>query len=541
MATTTVLDSFIIELGLDASKLTEQERKALEAFRAAQAHAAEVGKMFEAQGKRLLDVFDSVKRGAVGIVGAFLGSETAGFIDRVAHLTANTGRLAQSMGVGVEKLSLWQNMVRSVGGTAEEASSSLAGLNDALTSIRMGSLPDSKFSSLLLSSGAMGRIGEGPDAVLRQITQHLDTERSAGRMKETDVRFWLQQVPGMSEHILYLLQQGTKGLGAAADEARRLGISSEKDAEAAKQYQTASAALDMQLMRMANVVLPEVAAAVKLVADALESKAGGLLLSIIGGATIGAGAGLLSPIPGGTILGGVAGGATGAFSYWLAQHDPKEHPFLHLPGQGMLGSLGRETAKPSGESGLSSKWMNFLSGLSFLESDHKNVPNAAGASSARGYFQFTNGTAVDAQKAGIADPREGSWMAQATATMQFIRKFHPDAAAAIDRGDTETAAKLLTKIWPSLPGGEQQQGAKRMKVFQDELLGGGPRPPVSGTTPSSGVPLTKPSEGTKTSTNVTVGDVYVTSSRADPRAVADETAAAIRRTITTSGANTGLA
>jgi hypothetical protein len=101
-----------------------------------------------------------------------------------------------------------------------------------------------------------------------------------------------------------------------------------------------------------------------------------------------------------------------------------------------------------------SNWSNWLRGQSFLES-----PSGAASSksSAKGYFQFLDGTAKRALAAGLPNPQEGDYSSQAAATRAYIQKFYPSAASAISQGDFPTAAGQLAGEWPSLPGGSQQQ------------------------------------------------------------------------------------
>jgi hypothetical protein len=101
-----------------------------------------------------------------------------------------------------------------------------------------------------------------------------------------------------------------------------------------------------------------------------------------------------------------------------------------------------------------SNWSNWLRGQSFLESP---TGAASSKSSAKGYFQFIDSTAKEARDAGLPDPTKGGYDDQANATRQYIQKFFPRAASAISQGDFPTAAASLAPVWPSLPGGSQQQ------------------------------------------------------------------------------------
>ena len=117
----------------------------------------------------------------------------------------------------------------------------------------------------------------------------------------------------------------------------------------------------------------------------------------------------------------------------------------------------------------STNWDNWLRGQSFLESPRGE---ASKESSAKGYFQFIDGTAKRAVSAGLPNPQEGSYSEQAAATRAYIEKFYPSAAQAITQGDYPTAVRSLAGEWPSLPGGSQQQDPSQYAQW-NKILGAG--------------------------------------------------------------------
>jgi hypothetical protein len=113
-------------------------------------------------------------------------------------------------------------------------------------------------------------------------------------------------------------------------------------------------------------------------------------------------------------------------------------------------------------------WSKWLKAQSFLESP-SGAPSEQ--SSAKGYFQFIDGTAKKATDAGLPNPQRGNYAQQADATKQYIQRFYPEAAAAIESGDYSTAVSHLRGEWPSLPGGSQQQGTNQYRLWNSILSG----------------------------------------------------------------------
>ena len=145
---------------------------------------------------------------------------------------------------------------------------------------------------------------------------------------------------------------------------------------------------------------------------------------------------------------------------------------------------GTSPAPPPGPTQQSGdNWNRWLRAQSFLESPN-GLPSAT--SSAKGFFQFVNGTAQKAVDAGLPDPRAGKYEDQANATQQYIQHFYPDAASAINNGDFATATKLLRNEWPSLPGGSQMQSPGQYRRWMSIL---GDETPAT-LVPSGGVSVT---------------------------------------------------
>jgi hypothetical protein len=148
-----------------------------------------------------------------------------------------------------------------------------------------------------------------------------------------------------------------------------------------------------------------------------------------------------------------------------------------LIGPGVM-AAGRNAPSPSAPvpsrvgslQGADANWDNWLRAQAFLESP-SGAPSKL--SSAKGYFQFLDGTARQALSAGLPNPQEGGYPEQASATKQFIQHFYPRAAAAINDGDYPTAVRLLAPVWPSLPGGSQEQGPGQYAQWNKILSAGG--------------------------------------------------------------------
>ena len=92
-----VIDSLVVELGLDPRQFNEGQRQARESFKRTQEEAKKGAAAVEFEGKKVIDYFESLKRAALGVTGVLLGGmgikEFTGFL---TNLDAATARVAKT-------------------------------------------------------------------------------------------------------------------------------------------------------------------------------------------------------------------------------------------------------------------------------------------------------------------------------------------------------------------------------------------------------------------------------------------------------------
>jgi hypothetical protein len=117
----TVIDSLIVELGLDPKQFTDAQRQTLEDFQKG-------GKQLQASGKQWEEVFSGVKNAALGLFTVLVGTDMVDFARRTMTAVSATGRLAHNIGVGTSDLSAFTRMIERNGGSADEAAGSMQNL-----------------------------------------------------------------------------------------------------------------------------------------------------------------------------------------------------------------------------------------------------------------------------------------------------------------------------------------------------------------------------------------------------------------------------
>jgi muramidase (phage lysozyme) len=319
----------------------------------------------------------------------------------------------------------------------------------------------------------------------------LELSAAVQGMNAREATAFLQMIPGATQSMINFALMGPGAMKEYIAAARQAGVTTAQSAAEAREYQRALTRLDDSASGLGRTLLVKLEPALTAVANALT-----LLLQ----------GGLKPTTPQeARELGTIGEGGT-----FMTTGDDKM--------SSARAALAQKLRQYSGPNTGNSNFDNFLSGLSFLETEHRNVGNAS--SSAQGYFQFLKGTSQKARAAGLQDPSVGSYQDQASATMSYIRHFYPEAASAIDKGDFGKAIPMLKGEWPSLPGGSQPQSTSRYSTFGSMLGGAG-------------------GGASSKSVTVNVGGVTVNTSSGNGEGIANEVDGALRRSITAGAANYG--
>ena len=511
-----VLDSFVLELGLDPSKFTTGQREAMDSLRKMEEVSLGSGRAIEAQGKKTLDLLSSFRREAIATLGlVFGGREAKEFLNWITSVDASAGRLGKTLGMTGTEVSTWGGAIRSIGGSTESATAALGGLSGEMSRFQLTGQ-----SSILPVLSRLGVSLYDQNRNLKTAGQlWLDLAGAVEGMDPRQATAFLQMIPGANQDMINFALLGRRAMEDYLKVSRQSAPTPEQIA-AAQEYQRSLSRIDTSATNLGRTMVNWLAPALTTVMDKMNQ------LVTMWNATPGSAKGN-EIVTGARAATASRLGRPRALMEWMrdnlsvgdedrAKWDRIINNLYANDSPGRAHFAARLHAQNTGAGNLPANWDNFLSGLSFLETSQQNAPGGPGHS-ASGYFQFQPPTAGRATGAGLADPRVGSYGDQAGATMQYIKRFHPEAAAAIDRGEFGPAIASLRGEWPSLPGGSQPQSAARYGVFAQELRGGGPR---AGST-------------------INVGGVNVYTSAGDGAGIARDVDRSLQRSLSAGAANTG--
>lgn len=234
-----VLDSFVVELGLDPSKFTQGQKDALEALRQTTERAVAGGKEIEAQGAKVTEYFGKLKREALGFVGLLVGGQgVKQLIENLTTLDAATNRSARLLNVSASELSAWQGAARQAGGSAASITGALSGFNMEINRFQV-----TGNAAFLPALNAMGIYLKNFRGEVKPTTE-LMLEMSAA-MKEMNptnqgrAASHLMMIPGMNLETVNLLLKGPDAIRRLLDESRSISNVTKESAEASERLAAA--------------------------------------------------------------------------------------------------------------------------------------------------------------------------------------------------------------------------------------------------------------------------------------------------------------
>lgn len=263
----TILDSLVIELGLDPTKLNKGQQQALAQFKQTQQQALATGKAIEGSAQRVTNFLGRMRSQAVLFAAAAFGANgIREFIQQVTTSNAALDRSARMLGTTTEGLSLWRGAAVLAGGTAQGMQSSIAGLvaefqNFALTG-QSSTIPYFRALGVQVSD-VSGKMRPFQDVMidLADAFAKLDPERATA----------FGRALGFDEGTINLLIKGSAGVKVLLADMEKLNVVN-RDAAAA------STALEQSWSRLAegakgagNKIITGISPALTYITNALGS------------------------------------------------------------------------------------------------------------------------------------------------------------------------------------------------------------------------------------------------------------------------------
>ncbi len=245
----TIIDEFVIKIGLDPKNLTEGQKKVIAGFKKTQEEALNAGKAVENSASNIGQALNAVQTRLLGVLALFAGaSSIKQFTQQQVALGVETANTAKILGTTEEKLTSWRNAIVLAGGSAEGATATIRNLVQGFQEFAItGQSPlVGYFRGIGVEiADANGKMRKFDDIM------HDAAEWAKGR-DPAQVR---AMMPWADEGMVLLALKGGKEMIATLEKQKELGTYTKEQAEQAKKIYEAWARAQISITAGARSLL----------------------------------------------------------------------------------------------------------------------------------------------------------------------------------------------------------------------------------------------------------------------------------------------
>lgn len=226
----TIIDSLIVQLGLDPSGFNKGQKKASESLKNLEKTSTKTNKTLQESATKGAQSIAKFRNEVLGLTAAFLSvSAIKSFSDRITTADASLGFIAKNIGMTTEDLSAWSMAADKAGGSADGIISSFKGLTERIQQFSLtgeGAEGFKYFTSLGITlTDATGKMRSMQDIA-------LDAADALHKMTPMKAVAWGKGM-GFDEGTINVLMQGRNAVQALLDEQKKLAIVNAEDAQKA--------------------------------------------------------------------------------------------------------------------------------------------------------------------------------------------------------------------------------------------------------------------------------------------------------------------
>lgn len=324
----TIIDSLIVELGLDTTKFTEGQTEMVDKLRQTKDNVEKHSKEIEGFSKNIAEGFNGVVK-SLGVLtaGYLTASSISSFIQQTNQTNFAVNQLSTTLGLTVENLSRYRAAAKQAGIDPNAVVQTVQGVSSTLNAVQRGTA-GGDFWQANSRLGVQGNL-IGPDGkpipveeYLRRVQDAVRRTQESGRYNNSQITDMLQSL-GINAQTAYVLEDTNQGIDKFLKNVKSADATtksqSDSSVKAAQSYGKLETAVDTLGRVFAENLNPELEKTYKWLHSIVEwfTEHIGVfqtIAGIISGAATGAAIGLALPIPGGALGGAVAGGIAGGIT-----------------------------------------------------------------------------------------------------------------------------------------------------------------------------------------------------------------------------------
>lgn len=262
----TVIDSLIVELGLDASKFTSSQKKATEDLKKFEDTANRSNKSTQETTDKLAESFAGVGKSILALGGISLGMNSfKTFIGDMTVGNANLARSSNLIGKSAGELKAWGKVAETVNGSSEDMIQTFRSLQSNMTALKMGQ-GNTDFLT------ALSMLGIGGESWKKGRVDFLELAAALKKFKDTYGEGEAKNIAdrlGLNDTAFYLLIQGKDQLKGLYEHMAETTKGTDEAAKAAERLQQKWAALKGEAGGLADNLFLKLAPAMESVVDSL--------------------------------------------------------------------------------------------------------------------------------------------------------------------------------------------------------------------------------------------------------------------------------
>lgn len=225
----TIIDEFLIEVGLDPKKYESGRKRIVENNKKLQQDSTKTNKFLQHGAKQTAEGFNSMRGAAMRLSLALVGATgVTAFTKNMLKSDAATGRFAGNIGMLTGEVAAWEGAIGRVGGKSEEVTNALQTLSRIWWDYKL--LGQSEAGAGLMGLNITPHDLENPGEAMLKIAE------AAERLGRPELYTRLQRL-GFSNDTINLLSKGRVELEAILEEQRALNPVTQQNAQAAAELE----------------------------------------------------------------------------------------------------------------------------------------------------------------------------------------------------------------------------------------------------------------------------------------------------------------
>lgn len=225
----TVIDTLLVELGLDASKFNAAQKKATEDLKKFEDTATRSNKSTQETTDKLAESFAGVGKSILALGGISLGmSSFKAFIGQIKDNNIGLARSSTILGQSARELDAWSKVSKSVNGGAEDMTQTFRGLQSSITALKMGQ-GNADFLTALSMIGLSGKAWKDGKVNVLDLSDALVKFKEQYGIAETRN---IAERLGLNDTAFILMMKGREELKKLYDDMYDLSGASEQSAKA---------------------------------------------------------------------------------------------------------------------------------------------------------------------------------------------------------------------------------------------------------------------------------------------------------------------